>query len=227
MSAAAVERTERSWAARCRAILPTAGICLAVTGSFLLVILAIHWRKGVALGDLTRDPAAISGVPVYIGFLSNIGMLFWSATVAVCLFAATFVARSAAASPAGRFLYASGLLTLLLLFDDLFQLHERVFPLSLGVPEPIVFGGYLSVTLLYLVRFRRVILESDYLLLALALGFFGLSVAVDLFTEKGLYLWEDGAKFMGIVTWLAYFARVSAQVLRRPRPVAAKPLKAR
>ena len=53
------------------------------------------------------------------------------------------------------------------------------------------------------------------------------AVAVDLFTEKGLYLWEDGAKFMGIVTWLAYFARVSAQVLRRPRPVAAKPLKAR
>lgn len=223
MSAAAVERTERSWAARCRSILPTAGICLAVAGSFLMVILAIHWRKGVALGDLTRDPAAISGVPVYIGFLSNIGMLFWSATVAVCLFAATFVARSAADSPAGRFLYASGLLTLLLLFDDLFQLHERVFPLSLGVPEPIVFGGYLSVTLLYLVRFRRVILESDYLLLALALGFFGLSVAVDLFTEKGLYLWEDGAKFMGIVTWLAYFARVSAQVLRRPRPIAAKP----
>jgi hypothetical protein len=174
MSGPAVERTERSWAVRCRATLPTAGICLAVAGSFLLVTLTIHLWKGVDLGDLTRDPADISGVPVYIGFLSNIGMLFWAATVAICFFVATFVARSAAASAARRFLYASGLLTLLLLFDDLFQLHERVFPLSLGVAEPVVFGGYLAVTLLYLVHFRRVILESDYLLLALALGFFGL-----------------------------------------------------
>jgi hypothetical protein len=166
-------------------------------------------------------------MPVYTGFLSNMGMLFWSSTVAVCFFTATFVARRAATRPTGRFLYASGLLTLFLLMDDLFQLHERVFPLSLGIPEPIVFLGYLSVTFVYLVRFRGVILESDYLLLGLALGFFGLSVAVDVFTEGELYLWEDGAKFVGIVTWLAYFVRVSAQVPRRPRLVAARPPRSR
>jgi hypothetical protein len=77
------------------------------------------------------------------------------------------------------------------------------------------------VTLAFLVGFRRVILEGDFLLLGLALGFFGLSVAVDVFTDRELYLWEDGAKFVGIVTWLAYFVRVSARVLRRPRLVAA------
>jgi hypothetical protein len=206
---------------RWSALLPTVVAALAASGSVLLATLAIHWGKGVALGDLTRDPAAISGVPVYTGFLSNMGTLFWSSTVAICFFTATFVARRATARPIGRFLYASGLLTLLLLLDDLFQLHERVFPLSLGIPEPIVFLVYLSVTLAFLLGFRRVILEGDFLLLGLALGFFGLSVAVDVFTDRELYLWEDGAKFVGIVAWLAYFVRVSARVLHRPRLVAA------
>jgi hypothetical protein len=217
-----VVRKERIVATRWGALLPTVAASLAVSGGVLLATLVIHWRRGVALGDLTRDPAAISGVPVYTGFLSNMGMLFWSSTVAVCFFTATFVARRAATRPTGRFLYASGLLTLLLLMDDLFQLHERVFPLSLGIPEPIVFLGYGSMTLVYLTRFRRVILDSEYLLLGLALGCFGLSVAVDVLTDRELYLWEDGAKFVGIVTWLAYFARVSAQVLRRPRLVGAR-----
>jgi hypothetical protein len=123
-----VVRAERMAATRWRAVLPTVPTALAVSGSVLLATtLAIHWRKGVALGDLTRDPAAISGGPVDTGLLSNMGMLFWASTVAVCFFTATFVARRAATGPTGRFLYTSGLLTLLLLMDDLVQLHERLF----------------------------------------------------------------------------------------------------
>ena len=36
--------------------------------------------------DFTRDPLSIVGAPVYIGILSNLGILFWAAGATICFF---------------------------------------------------------------------------------------------------------------------------------------------
>jgi hypothetical protein len=86
-------------------------------------------------------------------------------------------------------------------------------------------GGYLVLALLYLMRFWAVILNSEYLLLGLAVFFLGISAVGDVLPIPvlGSYVVEDSAKFVGIVSWLAYFSRVSALALEREGPAASLP----
>jgi len=101
-------------------------------------------------------------------------------------------------------------------FDDLFLLHERIFPNYIGVPEKLVLGSYSVFALAYLIRFRTAIFKTEYPLLGMALFFFGISVIIDAFHSEGrdTAAWEDLPKFVGIVSWFVYFARVSASALR-------------
>jgi len=210
-------KTLRSLALDIRAVYPFLKAILLISSFCLGGVLGLHWWKGIPLAVLTRDPAAVKGLPFYTGILSNIGIVLWSAATALCLFSAWLVTARRTASPLGRFLYASGLFTMFLLWDDLLQLHEYVLP-RLGISEHLVYGAYASMALLYLFGFGRIILATEYPLLGLALIFFGLSVTVDVFYPPSAhqYLWEDGAKFIGIVTWLLYFTRVSGGALRTP-----------
>jgi hypothetical protein len=213
-------KTLRSLALDIRAVYPALVSILFISTFFLGAVLGLHWWKGIPVGDLTRDPAAITSYPFYTGFLSNIGILLWSATAALCLFSARLVTTRRTTSRWGWFLYVSGLLTLLVTWDDLFMLHEEVLPNYLGLPEHLVYGTYISLGLIYLISFRRVILETEYPLLGVALIFLGLSVTLDVYPLPGLdpVLFEDGAKFIGIVSWLIYFTRVSGAALQSPRP---------
>ncbi|HEX2095166.1 MAG TPA: hypothetical protein VHG28_22400 [Longimicrobiaceae bacterium] len=99
-----------------------------------------------------------------------------------------------------------------------FFLHEEVLPNRVGIPEKVVPGVYGSLALLYLFHFRDAILRAEPALLALALGCFAVSVLADarfaVATRETLLL-EDGAKLLGIATWLAYFTRVGSAVVRR------------
>ena len=97
---------------------------------------------------------------------------------------------------------------MLLLVDDLFMLHERIFPNQLGIDEIIVFLFYGLLFLVYLLLFRKLILETDHIYLSLTVFFFALSLLVDLLVPETLtpmyHLFEDGPKFFGIVSWFAY-----------------------
>ena len=62
-------------------------------------------------------------------------------------------------------------------------------------------------------KFAKYILETERLILLIALFFLGLSFSIDLFQyriEPFMGQWrillEDGFKFLGIVGWLGYFA---------------------
>ncbi len=103
-------------------------------------------------------------------------------------------------------------MTLVLGIDDVFLLHEKVFP-WFGVPEEAVVGSYAGFVLFYLVKFYSVILKTEYVLLVMALSFFGLSATLDLVQPHGSYLLEDGAKLVGIVSWLAYFFRTGESAI--------------
>jgi hypothetical protein len=159
-----------------------------------------------------QDLTVVFGAQPYIGFVSQLGILLWAAAAAVCFFCAKVVSK---AHPLKKFLLVSGLLTLMLGMDDAFLLHEAVFP-HIGVPEKVVLGAYCILGLLYVIRFQRVIETTAYVLLWLALAGFAASVALDVLPPPGVnpYLFEDGAKLLGIVAWMSYFLSVGAAALR-------------
>lgn len=170
---------------------------------------------------LTRDPAASLGAPVYLDALSLLGGLFWAGATAICLFAFLLLWRhpNGPEDPAARedalFLLSAGLVTGVLMLDDVYMLHEAVFPFHLGIPEQMVYVGYAALMSAFLVRFHTTILRQDFLLLLLAFGALGTAVMADLAEGyvplPGSYLLEDGLKLVGIVTWAAYFAQTSVQ----------------
>ncbi|KAF0190454.1 MAG: hypothetical protein FD165_2687 [Gammaproteobacteria bacterium] len=182
-----------------------------------------------ALGEdwaafLLRDTHSLAGLPFFAGALSNIGVLLWTVALAVCLFCGVVLRRTPGHDEASKFLLSAGALTTLLTVDDFFLLHEDLFRHYVPLPEALVFGIYGAAAVAFLVRYRRIILASEYLLLLLALLLLAMSVAVDLFqnvvsTEQyqviGGYVLEDGFKFTGILTWMVYFIRLCDQLLAR------------
>ncbi len=66
----------------------------------------------------------------------------------------------------------------------------------------------------WMVTFKKCILKTEYLILLIALGFFGLSLFIDVFQHRiqsiignSRILFEDGFKLLGIVGWFGYFLR--------------------
>ena len=188
--------------------------------AMLAVVAAAAWLTGIAPARFTMDPAALAGTNPFLGVVSNCGVLLWTAAAAISLFTAMLLHGRRAQRECARFLLAAGLLTAWLMFNDLFMLHEWLFAVVLGIPQPIVLLAYALMVALFLVRFRVLIARSDRLPLGLALAFFAASAATDQmpgawFRAWGwLYLLEDGCKLLGIVGWLWYFAGVAASALQ-------------
>ena len=59
----------------------------AVGFGALLLLVLIGRLSDIEVSFLTRDPAAELDAAVYVGAVSNIGIVLWAATAAVCLFA--------------------------------------------------------------------------------------------------------------------------------------------
>lgn len=174
-------------------------------------------HKGLPLSVLTRDPAAIMNAAFYTGAISSLGAVLWSATAGICFFTHSLLGRAEPRAGERSFLAASGLLTSLLLTDDLFQVHEEVVPNHLGVSEKVVLAAYALLALRWLYVYRATILAGDYPVLALALGCFAISVGIDQLAREApttIFL-EDCAKFLGIVTWLTFFVLTSTRLARR------------
>jgi hypothetical protein len=169
---------------------------------FLFAVVVASTQMGVSLAMFTRDPASVAQIHPFIGVVSNFGVMLW------------IFRHSLNETRFATFLLCSGLLTILLLLDDFFLLHEFIFPHYFGVSEKIVFLGYGGLMICWMVTFRKCILKTEYLILLIALGFFGLSLFIDVFQHRiqsfignSRILFEDGFKLLGIVGWLGYFLR--------------------
>jgi hypothetical protein len=202
-----------SAARQVRALAP---VLLAVYVATAAVLLAVGLQGRVPAAFLVRDASQVAKFPFYIGLVSHLGMLLWSAAASISLFSAA-VARDRGLA---RFLLAGGLLTAWLGLDDLFTLHESAFPDYLGISEKTVLGAEILFAAAVLLGFVRVIVRTDFLILGLALAFFASSEIFDQgFLNQGLnYLLDDGLKLFGLVSWTTYFVRTSAQAVHRPRP---------
>ncbi|WP_237063669.1 hypothetical protein [Microbulbifer zhoushanensis] len=188
----------------------------AITLALLIALSAASESTGIPVGTFTRDPAAVLQGHFYVGILSNIGIVLWSASATICLFSALLLGMKIGRRAICLFLLTSGLITSLVMLDDLFLFHEDIAPHFLHMRERYVLIAYALMILAYLAKFRTTILETDFVPFAIALGFFFLSVFIDKNSFDWLpdpYLLEDGAKFAGIVFWLFYFSRTAYQGL--------------
>ena len=181
----------------------------------IICLALIAFQPFVEIPVLTRDPLAITDGEFYFGLLSNIGIMFWCAAAIICLFT-YFLLRAVNPGLSQHFFLYAGLLTLFLLVDDLFMVHESVFPLYLRINEKVVMAMYLLFMGFLLVRYRYKILSTPYLVLMSSLGFLGLSMIVDTALSNlpnYQYLLEDGLKFLGIMGWLYYFTQTCYSTL--------------
>lgn len=198
---------------------------LSLVGFTLLMVVGATTSRQVEL--VVQDPAVATGGLPWFGLLSNVGVLLWCAAATVCLFTAVMLQQCSSPSSMRRFFAAAGLLSLMLLIDDLFMIHEWLLP-NYGIPEMVAYVVYGSVMLVFLVQFRQQ-LRNNYPRLFLAmLGFFSGSILIDGFFDatdsaqtlesgysRSMLVLEDGLKFLGIVSWLNYFGLVSNRALRR------------
>lgn len=190
------------------------GAAAALVGIAGVLVLSKITHKPMSY--MTRDPAATTDADFYIGFLSSIGIMLWAATAAVCLFAAV-VLRRWRVQRHSLFLFASGLLSLILVLDDAFMLHEEVMQRYFHIPQLAVYAGYAILVPGYLAFFARDILRTDYILLIIALSFLGLSMGMDAFLPFSDIetIVEDGLKFAGIVFWISYYVHVASGMVQR------------
>lgn len=207
------------WFNQLRAMQP---IIFSIYAPVLVLLVILKLQNRISVQTLTRDVSAVANAPFYSGAISNLGVLVWGAAVAITWFSFSLLREIGVNKEFSRFFLFSSGLTSILLLDDLFLVHEQVFPKYLNVPEKLVFVGYGIIILLYLVKFRKTILKTDFLLLILAFGFFGLSVVIDLLpiveSRLGIedqFLLEDGFKLLGILSWLTYYAKACAAALKQ------------
>lgn len=205
---------------------PPVTVWLAVYLTALAVLAAVAAAsvyKAVPVEILTQDVAAVVEIHPLTGLLSNLGILLWSAAAAVSLFTWMVLGRRQMNMPAGFFL-ASGLLTLLLLLDDLFLFHEDLAEGYLGIGQATVLALYVLLSGAYGLAFRRTILRTEYVLLASAVACFAASILFDAieddWTNRWQYLIEDGFKFLGICNWCAYHVRTALAFIEHQGPAA-------
>lgn len=174
-----------------------------------VLALVLSGAAGIRTQLVIRDLAQTCDTALGVGFLSNLGYLLWIAAAAIAL----FTALSGVVPLRGRvqqLLLCGGGFSLLLCIDDMFLLHDRY------IGSTFLYGLYAVFALLILFRFRRQVqaLGGGSFLLAVVL--LGLSVVIDQLQDvipvpyARLQLVEEGSKFLGIATWLAFWSQASA-----------------
>ena len=169
--------------------------CLAIA----LVVLA-SWLLDEPAAVFTREPQQVLHGSFYVGSFSNLGGLVWFGAAAILSFAVGLkpVDRGA--------LFLAALVTWAMGLDDIFMLHDRVYP-KLFLNEIIVSALYFGTIAVIVFRYYRQLTRSTLVGIAIAVFFWVLSAGFDQFFNHTAQLAEDGAKFIGIVVWAAAWTR--------------------
>jgi hypothetical protein len=178
------------------------GVGLAWAAAALILLLAS--AAGMVLdrpfNDFSRDPVTVLEGPAYIGFVSSLGAVAWAIGCGACL-----VGALALTGRVRLALTCGGLLTAILMADDLLLVHEAYIEF-VGLPmmaAPIVYAG---LAIGFLVVFREFVRHHGLWILLVACALFAVSAALDVaLDEDSPFLIEDGSKLFGIVTWSSFF----------------------
>jgi hypothetical protein len=185
----------------------------AVAGSILLVA---GLQTQVPIRVLLLDPSALGDLPWYSGILSNVGILAWT-VAAASAGGGAWVASQTDRPSAARFLGTGAIVAGVLLLDDLLLLHSNLLPRTLGVPKA---GAMLLIVLPaigWLAVFAGEIMRTRWAILLGALSAFFVSVAADQVLHPSgstALLFEDGAKFLGVLAWSLYFVLTTHDIVK-------------
>ena len=193
-------------------------ILLPVT-AVLVIVLGIAYTSDIPVTDLLRDPSATLDGAWYVGLVSIMGVALWAAAAAICL-----LSLHAASSYGERqLLIAGGATSIMLGADDAFLLHEAIKN-GLGVPSPVTIAVYGVIAFVLFWRaWPYLRTRSDLSVFLVAAGLFAISVVLDGAGEANLptppysAVIEDVAKFLGLVTWVTFFAGVGRDLIRETR----------
>ena len=177
-----------------------------------LAILSASYLYDIKLSLVVRDLAQTCGYPIGVGMISNIGILLWGAAASISLFTAFLGNLN---SDKSKLLLLGGGFSGLLCIDDLFLLHDRyIGPDFLNLT-------YLAISILILIRFKRILKKIGLFNLVISILFLGLSIFFDgviqqIFNQSYelTQLIEEWFKFLGIVCWLNFWCKASSYSLK-------------
>lgn len=177
--------------------------CLAIA----MVALA-SWFLGEPAAVFTREPQEVLKGPLYVGSFSNLGGIVWFGAAAIMSFAGSLKPLDRGA------LILAALLTWAMGLDDVFMLHDRVYP-KLYLNERFVSAAYFAVVGVIVLRYYRQLAYSTLVGMAIAVICWMLSAVLDLFFNQIGQLAEDGIKFIGITVWAAAWTRQAYEDITR------------
>jgi hypothetical protein len=171
----------------------------------------ISWKTGQPIYVLFQDIFFVAQVSLYIGFVSNIGAFVWAFAIAICVYVGVLLFNKREQRKVSYFFLYAAFLSILLMLDDFFMLHEIIYPRYFHIGSDIIYIIYAVLGIGFAIKFKKIILQSDTIILLLAFGFFALSIFFDEVRESIAIsdYWiiaEDGSKLIGIIYWLAYFS---------------------
>jgi hypothetical protein len=215
------------------ALLTAKATTALAVGLAILVLVVVGGLVG--LGDYSfryyrNDPARTLSAFELVGLMSHAGVLLLWGAATIGSFSGVFVARSRD-WPHAMPLLALALGAGYLAIDDLFLLHEGIYPDWLGVRERFVLLAYALAAFAFLWRCREFFRQHEWPLLALAGTTLALSAAMDeilpFFVARNLNWLEDSAKLFGLALLAAYLVRLSARMLAAAYPLASADAQAR
>ncbi len=180
-------------------------VCVYVPLGALLVAVKVLGRDHHA--SVLIDPHYSPGTSLTHGSLWVLGLAGWSWAALMSVVGVLVARRRASLAPTRRLLAGAGLLTLLMLLDDLLQLHKPVIPDATGLPSMAVLAAYALAFIAWVGVNRRAIVDSDVGVLVVTIAFFALWILVKLgpHTEMKTAV-GAGAKLCGIAGWAAYLS---------------------
>lgn len=191
-----------------RVLIPVSVIVLGLPA--LVVAAAIYqpWLdpKWLFLDVVVAAREADECCHIAFGFMSQLGIIMWACVAATGLLTALVLWIRGDRSAAFSLTLFAGLLHGWMALDDALLLHESVLP-GLGLRQTYILVFYILLGAGYLLSGWRLLLRSDWWLLAIGLAAVGSSLLLDLTvydrSTAGVVL-EDGLKFYGLAVWSAY-----------------------
>ncbi len=190
-------------------------IALAVGLVPILAVILASRVAEIRISDATRDAIDVLEAPVYVGFVSNLGIIVWTVAATACLFGGALLARKSADSPDVSFLIATGLLTAIAAADDAFLLHERLINPIAGSDGGAYAVFWAVLLIVYSAVAGRSLLHHRSFRIVVVAAFFLVSVCIDVFapfTDSWTFV-EDSAKYLGIVFWASYVVPLSYRLV--------------